>query len=143
VLDLHQPGRDIVPSEPQILYPVLALKGNMCLNFDTSTLRRNRICLGFGWTANAVTAAFALVLVLVLGALAASPSLHQRLHDSHHPDHFCIICALGGGQLNVAESTPVVATDCVFLSCGVLGAEPRLVSRFDFSFSPSRAPPRR
>ncbi len=104
-------------------------------------MRRNRICLGFGRIAKAVTAVFA--LVLVLGAFAASPSLHQRLHtDSIHPDHFCIICALAGGQLNVAETTPVAAIACVFLSCGVLAAEARLVSRFDFSFSPSRAPPR-
>ncbi len=115
----------------------------MCLNCDTSTLRRNRICLGFGRTAKAVTAVFALVLVLVLGAFAASPSLHQRLHtDSNHPDHFCIICAFASGQLNVAETTPVVATACVFLICGVLAAETPLVSLFDFSFSPSRAPPR-
>jgi len=115
----------------------------MCLNFDTSTLRRNRICLGFGWTANAVTAAFALVLVLVLGALAASPSLHQRFHtDSNDPNHFCIIRALASGHLNLGEKTPVVAAACVFLICGVRAAETPLVSLFDFSFSPSRAPPR-
>jgi hypothetical protein len=82
------------------------------------------------------------VLMLALGAFAASPSLHQRLHDSNHPNHFCVICALAGGQLNVAQTTPVVAAACVFLSCGVLAAETPLASRFDFFFSPSRAPPR-
>ncbi len=114
----------------------------MCLNFHTSTLRQNRICLGFGRTAKAATAVFTLVLVLVLGAFAASPSLHQRLHDGNHPDPFCIVCALASGQLNVVETTPVVATACVFLSCGVLTAETPPVSLFDFFFSPSRAPPR-
>jgi hypothetical protein len=84
-----------------------------------------------------------LVLVLVLGAIAASPSLHQRLQaDGSHHDHFCVICALASGQLNVADTTPIVAAACVFLICGVLAAETPLVSRLDFSFSPSRAPPR-
>ena len=116
---------------------------NMCLNIDTRTLRRNRIGLGFSRTAKAVTAAFALVLVLALGAIAASPSLHQRLQvDSHQHDHFCIACALANGQLNVADTAPVVATPCVFVICGVLAPDAPLVSRFDFSFSPSRAPPR-
>ena len=83
------------------------------------------------------------MLVLVLGALAASPSLHQRLHvKSNHPDHFCIICALAGGQLDVAVRAPVDASACVLLIWGVRAAEIPLVSRFGFSFSPSRAPPR-
>jgi hypothetical protein len=83
------------------------------------------------------------VLMLVLGIVAASPSLHQRLQtDGHHPDHFCIICALVGGQLDVAETTPVVAAACLLLLCGVLVAEPPPVSLLDVSFSPSRAPPR-
>jgi hypothetical protein len=115
----------------------------MCLNFNTSTMRRNRDRLGFGRTAKAVTAGFALVLVLVLGVFAASPSLHQRLHsDSNQSDHFCIICALASGHLDAPATTPITAAACVFLVCGVLAAETPLVSRFDFSFSPSRAPPR-
>jgi hypothetical protein len=115
----------------------------MCLDIDTNTQRQNRVYLGFGRTAKAVTAVFALLLVLVLGAIAASPSLHQRFQgDSNHHDHNCIICALAAGQLNVADTTPIVAAVCVFLICGVLAAEPPLVSLFSFSFSPSRAPPR-
>jgi len=115
----------------------------MGLNINTSTLRRNGIGLDLGRAAKAVTAALVLVLVLVLGAIAASPSLHQRLqNDGNHHDHFCFICALASGQLNVADTSPIVATACVFLICGVLAAEPPLVSRFNFSFSPSRAPPR-
>lgn len=106
-------------------------------------MRRNRVSLGFGRAARTVTAAFALVLVLVLAAFAATPSLHQRLQsDRNHPDHFCVICALATGQLDVAETAPVVATACVFLICGVRAAEPLPVSLFDYSFSPSRAPPR-
>ncbi|HXP62996.1 MAG TPA: hypothetical protein VN829_21020 [Dongiaceae bacterium] len=106
-------------------------------------MRRNRIWLGFGRTAKAVTAALTLVLVLVLWIFAASPSLHQRLHaDSNHPDHFCIIRALASGHLNVGEKSPAVATGAGCLVCGVLGTETPLVSLFDFSFSASRAPPR-
>lgn len=121
----------------------LALKENKCFNITMSLVRRNRFCFGFGRTAKAVTAGFALVLVLVLGAFAASPSLHQWLHaDSNHSDHFCIVCALAGGQLSVAETAPVVAAACVFLSCGVLAPETPLVSLFSFFFSLGRAPPR-
>ena len=106
-------------------------------------MRRIRICLGFGRTAKAVTAALALVLVLALGAFAASPPLHRRLHaDSNRPDHVCVVCALARGQLNVADTTPVVATACVFLICGVLATATPLVSPLNYSFSPSRAPPR-
>ena len=81
--------------------------------------------------------------MLLLGAFAASPSLHQRLHaDSASPDHFCIIGALARGHLNVADTAPVVAAACVFLICGVLAAGNPLLSVFEFSFSLSRAPPR-
>jgi hypothetical protein len=82
------------------------------------------------------------MLVLVVGAFTASPSLHQRLHDGNHSDPFCIICALASGQLDVAEITPVVVTACVFLICGFLAAETPLVSLCGFFFSLSRAPPR-
>jgi hypothetical protein len=67
--------------------------GYMCMFGITFTMRRNRIWLGFGRTARAVTAVFALVLVVVLVVFAASPSLHQRLHTgTTHPDAFCIVC---------------------------------------------------
>jgi hypothetical protein len=102
-------------------------------------MRPIRICLGFARTAKAVTAAFAVVLVLVLGALAVSPSLHQRLHaDCAHPDHFCVISAFATGQLLWTETLLVVCS--VF---GVSRRETPLASYLDFYFSPNRAPPRR
>jgi hypothetical protein len=106
-------------------------------------MRRIRICLGFGRTAKAVTAASAGVLVLVLGAFAVSPSLHQRLHtNSAHPYHFCVISAFATGQLNWTETNLVVTAACVFLACGVSLAESPLASYLDFYFSPNRAPPK-
>ena len=113
------------------------------MNLHTSTMRQDRTGSGFDRTVKAVAAGLALVLVLVLCVLAASPSLHQRFRtDSDHSGHFCIVCAFAGGQIDVADKTPVVATACVFVLCGALTAGTPLVSLFDFSFSPSRAPPR-
>jgi hypothetical protein len=132
---LRQPGW-------QIQFSALAFKPSLCFPFG-KTMRRKRICLGFGRTARAVWAAFAVVLVLALGAFAVSPSLHQRLHtDSAHPDHFCVISAFATGQLSWTGTIPVVAATCVFLVCGVLLGDTPLASHLDFYFSPNRGPPR-
>jgi len=105
-------------------------------------MQRIRFCLGFGRTAKAVAAAFGIVLVIVLGTLAVSPSLHQRLHtDSARPDHFCAISAFATGQLGWTEAIHVVAAASVFHFRGVLLGETLLASHLDFYFSPNRAPP--
>ncbi len=106
-------------------------------------MRRNRICLGFGQTAKAVTTTFAVMLVLVLGAFAVSPSLHQCLHaDSAHPDHFCVISAFATGQSSWTETKLAVAIAGVILVCGISLREISLASYLDLYFSPNRAPPR-
>jgi hypothetical protein len=106
-------------------------------------MRRNHIRLGFGRTTKAVTALFAVVLVLVLGAIAASPSLHHRLHaDSDRLDHSCIISAFANGQLSGTETVLVIITSCVFFACGVALGETTLTSHLDFYSYPNRAPPR-
>lgn len=106
-------------------------------------MRRNRICLGIGRTAKAVAAGFAVGLVLVLGAFAVSPSLHQCLHaDCNHPDHLCAVSAFATGQLGWVETALVViATACVFFVRGEFPGETPLASYLDFYFSPNRAPP--
>ncbi len=79
-------------------------------------MRRISICLRLRQTAKAVTAAFALVLVLLLGVCAASPSLHLRLHaDRAHAERFCVVCALAAGQLGWAGVAPIAVCACVFL----------------------------
>jgi hypothetical protein len=105
-------------------------------------MRRNRFCLGFGQTAQAVTTTFAILLVLFLGAVAVSPSLHQRLHaDNDRPDHFCVVSAFAGGQLRWTESNLVVAIAHVFLVFSFSLHETPLASCLDFYSSPNRAPP--
>jgi hypothetical protein len=104
---------------------------------------RYRVRLGFGRTEKAVAASFAIALVLTLGALAVSPSLHQRVHtDRARPDHFCLICAFAGGQVSATDTTSVLAVASIFFVYGVFFRETRLVSLLDFYFSPNRAPPR-
>jgi hypothetical protein len=126
----------------QVQLSALAFKPSLWLPFG-KTMRRKRICSGFGRTAKAVTAALAGVLVLVMGAFAVSPSLHQRLHtDCARPDHFCLISAFATGQLSGTETTLAVFTACVFLVCGVFLGETPMASYLDFYFAPNRAPPR-
>lgn len=94
-------------------------------------------------TARLVGAAFLVLLVLVLGAFSASPTLHHQLHpDSTQPDHFCLITAFANGQLEAAEALPAMAAAGVFLVCGTLLPVMPLGSLFRFHYSPSRAPPR-
>lgn len=100
-------------------------------------------CLGAGRTARAVTAVVALVLVLLLGYFAVSPSLHQRLHtDSNRPDHFCAVIAFAKGQLSGPATISIVVIACGFCISGALPTEAALFSLFDYYFSPNRAPPR-
>lgn len=106
-------------------------------------MQQNRKGVCFSLTVKSVGAAFLVLLVLVLGAFSASPTLHHELHpDSTQPDHFCLITAFANGQLEAAESLPAVAAACVFLLCGTLLPMTPLVSLFHFHFSRSRAPPR-
>jgi len=126
----------------QVQFSALAFKPSLWLPFG-KTMRRNGSHLGFGQTAKAVTTTFAVMLVLVLGVFAVSPSMHQRLHsDSAHPDHFCIISAFATGQLSWTEINFDVAIACVLLVCGVSLCETPLASYLDLYFSPNRAPPR-
>jgi len=121
---------------------MLAFELSLCLPL-AKPMRRNRIHLGFGRTAKAVTGVLAIMLVLVLGAFAVSPSLHQRLHtDSAHSDHFCAVSAFATGQLNWTEPNLVAAMACVIMVCGSLLRESPLASHLDLYFSPNRAPPR-
>jgi hypothetical protein len=124
------------------LFSALAFKPTLCLPLG-KTMRQYRICSGFGRPARAVTAAFAVVVVLAMGAFSVCPSLHQRVHrDSDHPDHFCVISAFAAGQLTWTKTVPAVAAVLVFLISGVLLGEIPLASHLDFYFCPNRAPPR-
>jgi hypothetical protein len=99
--------------------------------------------LRFNRTTKAVTAGFALLLMLILNAAAVSPSLHECFHaDNHHDDSSCVICALAAGQLCGAETVTVAIVTCLVLVCAVLRPETPFISLFDFYFSPDRAPPR-
>jgi hypothetical protein len=121
---------------------MLAFQSILCLSI-AQTMRRNRIHLGFGRTAKAVTGVLAIVLVLLLGAFAVSPSLHQRLHtDSANPDHFCAVSAFATGQLTWTAPNLAVAIACAIMVCGSLLRETPWASHLNLYFSPNRAPPR-
>jgi hypothetical protein len=107
------------------------------------TMRRKRLYLILSRTAKAVAVVSAIFLVLVLGALAVIPSLHQRLHsDSHHRDHCCVITEFATGQLSGAEVVLVIAVVGGILFYGNFPGETPLISYLGFNFASPRAPPR-
>jgi hypothetical protein len=94
---------------------------------------------------SAKTALSALLVsqMLILLALAASPSLHEALHhDCGRPDHDCLVTTFVKGQLGESLPPPPVTFFIVFVICAAWlpPLEPRLV--FQARFAPTRAPPR-
>jgi hypothetical protein len=105
-------------------------------------MRRKRHHLVLGRTAKAVGVAFAIFLVLALGALAVIPSLHQRLHsDSDHRDHSCVVTEFAAGQLSWEETVLVIALVVGILFCGKSPGETPLISYLGFNLASPRAPP--
>ena len=83
------------------------------------------------------------LLMLALSAFAASSTLHHALHaDSDSASHHCLISIFANGQLSGAETTVlIVLVGVCAVYVELLPATPAR-SLFDYSFAPSRAPPR-
>ena len=98
----------------------------------------------FGRVAKTALALFLGLQIVLLLALAASPSLHHALHhDSDKADHDCLVTAFVKGTLDGAEMMPLVIFAVVGLVFSVLLANVFPRSLFQYSFSASRAPPLR
>lgn len=106
-------------------------------------MRLMRQFLVFGRAAQAATASFTLALMLVLGVVAVSPTLHERFHsDGGHSDHTCLLCAFANGQISAAETAAVLAVVSIFLIRGSIVRAASLVSALDDYVPPNRGPPR-
>lgn len=82
-------------------------------------------------------------LVLLLSALAASPSFHQWLHhDADNPDHECAVTLFSSGHVNAASLVPVAVVVIVFFAVLALLPQDFVPASADYRFSSSRAPPR-
>lgn len=81
------------------------------------------------------------VLLLAFGVLAASGSLHHSLHHDSADASSCVICLLAQGQIDIPETSPVVATTVFHPLCGLLAASAGVPWSFDFLLPPGRAPP--
>jgi hypothetical protein len=82
------------------------------------------------------------VLLLVFGSFAAVGSLH---HSSHH-DHAagagaCVICSLAHGQIDLPDSSPILAATLFLPLCGLLAATTGVPWSFEFLLPPGRGPP--
>jgi hypothetical protein len=106
-------------------------------------MRRKRLDLLNSQTANAVGVACGIFLLLVLGALAVVPSLHQRLHsDSGHRDHLCVVTEFATGQLSWEVAVLVMAVAGAVLVVDRIPLDTPLVSYLGFNSASPRAPPR-
>jgi hypothetical protein len=105
-------------------------------------LQLERKTSAFNRVAKPAIAGLLAFLLLLTVTLAASPSLHQLLHDNAAADsHFCAVCLLSQGQL---DSAGVLLIVCAFVSSLlllVLTARAVAYPQLDFRSSPSRAPP--
>jgi len=91
-----------------------------------------------------VWAAFGLVLFLTLQLLTTSTALHKLIHaDANSVDHHCAITLFTRGQVSTAETVaPLVAfVAALFFLLPVLQSAG--FPSPEYSFSSSRAPPRR
>jgi hypothetical protein len=84
------------------------------------------------------------LLLLVLTTISACPSLHKFLHsDGGETNHQCLVCSFAKGQVAAAEVSGIFASVVIGLVGLVLLPKLSPLPSFDFSLSPSRAPPRR
>ena len=98
----------------------------------------------FGRVAKTALAVFLGLQILLLLALAASPTLHHALHhDSDKVDHDCLVTAFAKGTLDGSELMPMAIFAVVGVIFSVLLAKVFPRSLFQYGFSASRAPPLR
>jgi hypothetical protein len=83
------------------------------------------------------------LLLLALSTISVCPSLHKFLHSDGETNHQCLVCSFAKGQVTAAEVSGVFAALVIGLVGLVLLPKVSPLPSFDFSLSPSRAPPRR
>jgi hypothetical protein len=110
------------------------------LIFIPVRLEQNKF--GFRRLAKPALGGLLVLLLLLLSALAASPTLHQRLHaDSSGPDHNCVITFFAKGQISQAPAALILTAFVSLVGAIALLAENLLLPSADYRFSASRAPP--
>ena len=97
---------------------------------------------GFQKVAKPALGGLLVLLLLLLSALSASPTLHQKLHaDAGATDHSCVITLFAKGQITPAPAALILAAFVSLAGAIALLAETLLLPSADYRFSASRAPP--
>ena len=99
---------------------------------NTAAIRPVRFLTAFGL----------FLLVLLCGAFAANPSLHELIHhDAEDSGHECAISLFARGQVHFAEAPPILRTPD-FISFEAASPAPFLIlQRAEYLLLPGRAPP--
>jgi hypothetical protein len=107
-------------------------------------VQRETVSTGFNRAAKPALAGLLAILLLAVSTISFCPSLHKFLHsDGGETNHQCLVCSFAKGQVAAAEVSGVFAALVISLIGFVLLPKFSPLPSFDFSLSPSRAPPRR
>lgn len=91
---------------------------------------------------NRVLAGLLTCLLLLVGTISVSASLHQSLHnDNSASGHLCFFCSYAKGEISGVGIPPSAAVPGALYLCGVLLANHSSFPIIDYRFSPGRAPP--
>jgi hypothetical protein len=125
-----------------VLRPLITLAPRRRFWLSPFDLQLERKSSAFKLVAKPVLAGLLAVLLLFTATLAASPSLHQLLHDNTAADsHFCAVCLLAQGQVQPTEIIPVICAFIFSLLLLVFTARAAACLQIDCRLSRSRAPP--
>jgi len=88
-------------------------------------------------------AAFGLILlVLLCGAFAANPSLHELIHhDAEDSGHECAISLFARGQVQFEEAPPVFNAPTFVSFAVATPLQALMLETAEFALLPGRAPP--
>jgi hypothetical protein len=142
-VDLSNSGSSLFPnrSKWRRFKLRLALNTPLCL-FALRHLRRELKLLGMSRMTNRVLAGLLASLLLLVGTISVSASLHQSLHnDNSANSHLCLFCSFVKGEIDVAGVPSSAAVPGALHLCGVLLANQSSFPIIDYRLAPSRAPP--
>ena len=107
-----------------------------------TTMRAKQRLSSLGRAAKSALAAVLIVLLLLVSSLSVCPALHHMLHhDADDQDHACLITDFAKGQVDTAETAPIVVFFLFSLLCAAVAVVIEPLPSFDYRLSPSRAPP--
>jgi len=109
---------------------------------DSAIVQPNRTLRDLRRVAKPALAGLLATLFIAFGLLAASDPLHRSFHERTPGASFCAVCLFAQGQIELANTAPVLAASLLFFLCGLLAASAGVPWSVVSLLPPGRAPPR-